>query len=345
MVVRDLWIAVWRLARLGGEDCHAILVQLAAKWTHYRETDPSVDRPLNPDESAYSQLKQHIKLSKTFATALRTTFARSIGVRMPRRTPEEKKEDQARELDGDSSGRLAKVWEIWERANVPHHDSSALGGRFLDWAWNQRSASAPPLPPMFRRHALEPLDRVYVVPEDPPKSTNIPMPDWPFVKADRTRLRPWPEAEDESSLDGEEDALGGGNDDDEEGGGGGNRRSVRLEVRTRATEGKKGRAPSVGGRGGSKRHSQKKRGGAGGESGRGRREISPEFERKPKIEEGEGGLGRRHPVWDLTGVIDGPREDASVVEELTVVTVQKSAKVRFYNGMVRPFFLEIAAVN
>lgn len=324
LVVRDLWAAVWRLSREGGDDCHAILAQLAAKWTFIREPNPQIDRHLRTDPDLRAQLRRHITLADNFSSSLKTEFDQYRGLRKPRRSAEEKEIDKHLALVGDSSSKMTKVWETWMATTIRLLERSKVSFPHLPWAWNQRFASCPPLHHTFRKHILDPLDTQDVEPVEKPARSTVPM-DWPCSKRELLLVHPWrgvpaaatePEVEDvDVEVEIEVEV--------------GIRRSGRLadKVAPKADDGQT-ETTSRGGGGNSKPRTRKNNGGGGG--GRGR-----SYSRKPLREE-EGRLaikaeeehipGMPHPVWDVIDIDAEPHNDTSTLDRLTL----------YVNGKIEP---------
>lgn len=208
MVVRDLWLAVLRLTKVGGDDCLSMLVQLAAKWKLIEDRKSNAMYvAMNPSPDAYAQLKGHIQMAKTFTAALEESFARTTastsGARRERRNAAEIAEDDAREREGDSSSRMDVVWDIC-RCKVQERLKELARREFdagerpgLAWAWQKRFPSAPPYHSTFTNEAdIEPLDPELAMPRTsdvPPLNSGIKvgMTLTPFTKADKLLLNPF----------------------------------------------------------------------------------------------------------------------------------------------------------
>lgn len=335
LVVRDLWLAVLRLAREGGDDCHAILLQLAAKWTFIRDLNPMFDLPLQPDPEVISQLRTHVKLSRNFAASLKTTFARYQGTRRVRQSREELEADRLLVLDGDSSVKMEQVWEVWENTNRPRIENITVGP-VRRWAWNQRASTCPPLHRSFRRENLPRpeqlkaiLEKLEAAPEEPqpeepqpgkpfrPKRRNI---DHPFTVDELAGLRPFQDpppqvgpvviAVEEDEV--EVPAL---------------RRSARLAADAPPEE-EEEEQPKA----------RSSNGGGGWSSGGGRRKNS-QGSKAPgkavlKIE--DNALGMPHPVWDITDIDIGPRPESTTLDKVSIRmgNGEPPLTVLFLSGMV-----------
>lgn len=172
---------MWRLAREGGDQCHAILAQLAAKWIYVCEPNPEYHLPIAADTSALALLDTHISLSYSFADSLNNALDHPDSLGRVRRSRVQIKLDQEHALDGNSSANMEKVWTKWEDLN---RDEQSEPRALIRWAWNQRSASCPPLHHTFRRQLLEPLDSAFVVPESPVRSEKYF--DWPLASREHS---------------------------------------------------------------------------------------------------------------------------------------------------------------
>ncbi len=326
--MHDLWAAILQLARYGGDDCLAMLDQLARKWRFMGASTPMMDRALNPYPDVYSQLAQHIKMANAFANAVITSFARSGLARKKRRNTDEVATDEAFEQDGDSSLRMALVWNLWE-TGLPVASTAKELGTFESftkplhpWAWNQRSVSAPPFPPTFdRAEDVRPWDAKDQVPE--PRINLNEHPIWPFVKTDFHLLNPF---QVEYDFGVEVHAK------DEEG----TRRSKRLTDKTTKEDDKNPTDTSK----------KKKRAGGGRRTGgtyrrsSARKEAAQSDTIKPKVEweakvEFEEKARDQHPVWSMKSRSEDDHIETSELGSIRIaMTESQETSIVFYKGMV-----------
>ncbi|KLO11950.1 hypothetical protein SCHPADRAFT_891149 [Schizopora paradoxa] len=199
LVIRDLWGALWRLAREGGEHCHSILLQLAERWNDIRYPDrypdPRIDVVIEADAKRVAMFSTHASLANHFAVSLTTVFSQFQGVRKTRRQREQMESDGIHALDGNSVTKMSEVWALWEsnfiQAKITPVVPVPQVRRVIlhKWAWNQRAASCPPLHRSFRRQLLKPLDHTYVFPEAPRIRERYTF--HPFTDEERSFLLPY----------------------------------------------------------------------------------------------------------------------------------------------------------
>lgn len=82
IIVKDLWLAILHLSKIGGDDCLRILRHLAWKWTALMRYGPPDVPPiyhniLMPTEDRLTAIRTQVKISTMFAKAAVTVFTRA----------------------------------------------------------------------------------------------------------------------------------------------------------------------------------------------------------------------------------------------------------------------------
>ncbi len=118
MVVQDAWRVILHLARYGGGDIHRLLLRLAVKWKtlcahNNDETSSPMYLAMDPLPEITAALASRITKSKEFATFAKLELEEQKKNRPRLIGPEKKSCDKAAQ-DGDSSGRLAPIWDLFE---------------------------------------------------------------------------------------------------------------------------------------------------------------------------------------------------------------------------------------